>query len=75
MRFGILGTTQAWRDDEGEVNLGGPARRALLTLLLARPGEAVAADRLIDDLYGERPPDGAGHALQSQISRLRRALG
>ncbi|MGV9329299.1 AfsR/SARP family transcriptional regulator [Streptosporangium sandarakinum] len=75
MRFGILGTTRAWRDDEDEVNLGGPARRALLTLLLARPGEAVAADRLIDDLYGERPPDGAGHALQSQISRLRRALG
>ncbi|MFF0306493.1 BTAD domain-containing putative transcriptional regulator [Streptosporangium sp. NPDC004379] len=75
MRFGILGTTRAWRDDETEVNLGGPARRALLTLLLARPGEAVAADRLIDDLYGERPPDGAGHALQSQISRLRGVLG
>ncbi|MEV7012856.1 BTAD domain-containing putative transcriptional regulator [Streptosporangium sp. NPDC051022] len=73
MRFGILGTTRAWRDDGDEVPLGGPARRALLALLLARTGEAVPADLLVDDLYGAR--DGAGHALQSQVSRLRGILG
>ncbi|MFF5206370.1 BTAD domain-containing putative transcriptional regulator [Streptosporangium sp. NPDC000396] len=75
MRFGILGTTRAWRDDGSEVRLGGPTRRALLTLLLARPGEVVTADRLVDDLYGAQPPNGAAHALQSQVSRLRQALG
>ncbi|MER5424072.1 AfsR/SARP family transcriptional regulator [Streptosporangium roseum] len=75
MRFGILGTTRVWRDDGSEVTAGGPARRALLTLLLARPGEVVTADRLVDDLYGGRPPAGAAHALQSQVSRLRGALG
>ncbi|MFD2079578.1 Predicted ATPase [Actinopolymorpha cephalotaxi] len=74
MRFGILGPTRAWRDDGSEVSLGGPVRRALLTLLLARAGEVVPADRLVDDLYGDRPPAGAGHALQSQVSRLRQAL-
>ncbi|MGW4424362.1 AfsR/SARP family transcriptional regulator [Streptosporangium sp. NPDC004631] len=75
MRFGILGTTRAWRDDGDEVPLGGPARRALPALLLTDPGEVVTADRLIDDLYGARAPDGAAHALRSQVSRLRQALG
>ncbi|MCG5219406.1 BTAD domain-containing putative transcriptional regulator [Streptosporangium soli] len=72
MRFGILGTTRVWRDDGSEVAVGGTARRALLTLLVARVGEVVTADSLIDDLYGTKP--GAVHALQSQVSRLRQDL-
>ena len=75
MRFGILGTTRAWRDDGSEVPVGGPTRRALLALLLAHPGGVVTADRLIDDLYGEQAAGGAAHALQSQVSRLRQDLG
>ncbi len=74
MRFGILGATRAWGPDGAEVGLGGPARRALLTLLAARAGEVVPAELLIDDLYGASPPEGAAHALQSQVTRLRRAL-
>ncbi|MFB9677807.1 BTAD domain-containing putative transcriptional regulator [Streptosporangium vulgare] len=62
-------------DIGAEVRIGGPARRALLGLLLARAGEVVTADLLIDDLYGSRPPGGAAHALQSQVSRLRQVLG
>ncbi|MFI6500393.1 BTAD domain-containing putative transcriptional regulator [Nonomuraea typhae] len=72
MRFGVLGSVRAWRADGGEVPLGGPARRALLAALLLRPGRPVAAERLIDEVYGERPPKDAHHALQSQVSRLRR---
>lgn len=72
MRFGILGTTQVWRADGGEVPLGGQGRRALLALLLVRPGEVVSADSLVEDLYG--PKAGAAHALQSQVFRLRAAL-
>ncbi|WP_433242154.1 ATP-binding protein [Actinomadura nitritigenes] len=68
MRFGILGETRAWRDGGEEVPLGGPARRALLALLLVRPGAAVPADRLAEG-------GTAGHALHSQVSRLRAALG
>jgi predicted ATPase/DNA-binding SARP family transcriptional activator len=75
VRFGILGETCAWRDDGSELALGGPARRALLTLLLARAGQVVSSDTLIDDLYGSGPPSNAGHALQSQVSRLRQLLG
>ncbi|MEU9841242.1 BTAD domain-containing putative transcriptional regulator [Actinomadura sp. NPDC048032] len=73
MRFGILGETRAWHGDGGEVPLGGPARRALLALLLLRPGEVVSSDRLADEI----DPAGAlsAHSLQSQVSRLRAALG
>ncbi|MEV7807640.1 BTAD domain-containing putative transcriptional regulator [Microbispora sp. NPDC088329] len=73
MRFGILGETRAWHDDGTEVPLGGPARRALLALLLIRPGQVVPSDRLAGDI----DPDGllSAHALQSQVSRLRAALG
>jgi predicted ATPase/DNA-binding SARP family transcriptional activator len=73
VRFGILGPTRAWNGDD-EVVIGGSALRALLALLLARPGEVVSVDSLVEDLYGDRLPGDAGHALQSQISRLRRAL-
>ncbi|MEO3863325.1 BTAD domain-containing putative transcriptional regulator [Acrocarpospora sp. B8E8] len=74
MRIGILGVTRMWRDDGSEVALGGPVRRALLALLSVRAGEVVPLDRLIDDLYGGQAPDGAAHAVQSQVSRLRQAL-
>ncbi|KAA2260158.1 AfsR/SARP family transcriptional regulator [Solihabitans fulvus] len=73
MRFGILGETRAWRADGAEVPLGGPARRALLTLLLVSPGEVSSIDRLAEEL----DPAGttSAHALQSQVSRLRASLG
>ncbi|WP_370091726.1 BTAD domain-containing putative transcriptional regulator [Streptacidiphilus sp. MAP12-20] len=74
MRFGILGTTQAWTDNGGEIALGGPGRRALLALLLLDVGRTVLTERLVDGLYGEEPPGNVGNALQSQISRLRGAL-
>ncbi|RFU38050.1 hypothetical protein DZF91_29665, partial [Actinomadura logoneensis] len=83
MRFGVLGSTAAWRPDGTPVPLGGPARRALLALLLVRPGEAVSAEGLAHELYPDGGPgrsDGRGgrggsaHALQSQVSRLRGVL-
>lgn len=48
--------------------------RSLLALLVLEAGRAVGRERLIDGLHGEEPPGDAGHALQSQVSRLRRAL-
>jgi predicted ATPase/DNA-binding SARP family transcriptional activator len=73
--FGILGPVQARHADGGEVTLGGPKVRTLLALLLADAGRVVPAERLIDGLYGQSPPEGAANALQSQVSRLRRSLG
>ncbi|MEW2412478.1 BTAD domain-containing putative transcriptional regulator [Streptomyces sp. NPDC046866] len=73
MRFGILGETQARHDDGTEVPLGGPARRALLALLLIRPGAVVSAERLAEEI--EPGGNVSAHALQSQVSRLRTVLG
>jgi hypothetical protein len=40
--------------------VGGGKRRSLLALLLLHCNEVVSADRLIDELWGERPPPTLG---------------
>ncbi|MEW9555194.1 BTAD domain-containing putative transcriptional regulator [Nonomuraea sp. NPDC050783] len=75
MRFQILGPTAALGEDGEPVALGGPRVRALLALLALHAGRVVGADRLVEGLYGPEPPEGVANALQSQVSRLRRALG
>ncbi|MEV7043787.1 BTAD domain-containing putative transcriptional regulator [Amycolatopsis sp. NPDC051061] len=74
MRFGVLGAVAAWSRDGTPVAVGGPRSRMLLALLALEAGRFVPAERLIDGMYGEHPPDGAANALQSQVSRLRTAL-
>lgn len=74
VEFGILGPVEARRGDRSPFPVGGPQVRALLAALALDAGRVVGRERLIDELYGEEPPGDAGHALQSQVSRLRRAL-
>ncbi|MFD8528601.1 hypothetical protein ACFV0L_14420 [Streptosporangium canum] len=77
MRFGILGATRVWRDDGSEVPAGGPTRRALLTLLLARPGRGGDGRpprrrplrRAAAGLSVPAIPAGAGRALRSRGRR------
>jgi DNA-binding SARP family transcriptional activator len=73
MEFRILGPLEAW-DGGGEVSLGGRKPRALLTLLLLHANEVVPADRLIDELWSDDPPQQAATALRVNVSRLRKAL-
>ncbi|MFF0753385.1 BTAD domain-containing putative transcriptional regulator [Streptomyces sp. NPDC004267] len=70
MTFRLLGPLTV----SGAPAPGGPRARALLALLLLDAGRTVTAERLVDGLYGDEPPAGAANALQSQVSRLRRAL-
>ncbi|GAB3705269.1 BTAD domain-containing putative transcriptional regulator [Amycolatopsis oliviviridis] len=74
MRFGVLGATEVRREDGTAVAVGGPRVRTLFALLALEAGRVVPAERLIDGLYGEQPPEGVTNALQSQVSRLRGAL-
>ena len=48
--------------------------RALLLLLILHANEVVSAERLIDELWGERPPESATNVLQTYVSHLRRLL-
>lgn len=74
MRFGVLGATQAYAADGSVLPVTGGRLRALLVLLLLDAGRTVPPRRLIDGVYGDRPPEQAANALQSQVSRLRRLL-
>ena len=73
MKFRILGPLEVW-DEGGEVALGGPKPRALLAVLLLHANDVVPADRLIDELWGEHPPQSADKTLHVHVSRLRKAL-
>jgi YVTN family beta-propeller protein len=73
VRFLLLGPVEV-RNGESVVAVGGVKQRALLALLLLHTNEPVSRDRLIDELWGEAALPGAGHRLETQISRLRKAL-
>src|SRR5262245_8857460 len=72
--FRILGPLEVVRDGSPLV-LGGQKQRALLGLLLMRVREVVATERLIDQLWGERPPKTAPTSLHNFVSQLRKLLG
>ncbi|GAB2835350.1 BTAD domain-containing putative transcriptional regulator [Actinoallomurus bryophytorum] len=74
VRFGVLGTVEVWSADGGPLSVGGPQVRSLLAMLLLEAGRGVGVRRLVEGLYGGHTPRDSGHALQSQVSRLRRGL-
>ncbi|MDX6639472.1 MAG: hypothetical protein QOF12_483, partial [Solirubrobacteraceae bacterium] len=74
MDFRILGPLEVW-DDGSRLALGGGKQRALLAILLLHRGEVVSTDRLIDELWGERPPATAAKSVHVYVSHLRRILG
>ncbi|MFI6653623.1 ATP-binding protein [Streptomyces sp. NPDC050529] len=75
MRYGILGTTQALRDDGTAVAIGGARLRALLAVLALRTGRTVLVAVLVDEVWDGEPPADAPGALQALVGRLRRILG
>jgi DNA-binding SARP family transcriptional activator/streptogramin lyase len=74
VEFRILGPIEV-EDDLGTPSLEAPKQRALLGVLLLHPNQVVSTDRLIDELWGERPPATAGKLVQTYVSQLRRLLG
>ena len=73
LEFRILGALEAVAGRE-ELSLGSAQQRAVLALLLVHAPEPVSRDRLIDELWGERPPASAAHAVQVYVSGIRKAL-
>lgn len=60
---------------DGETRpLGGPKPQQLLSVLVAHRHHPVSSDRLIETLWGDRPPKSATATVQSRISRLRAVL-
>lgn len=61
-------------DGERQLHLGGLRQRSVLAILALHAGTVVSSDRLVDALWGERPPADAATALQQHVSRLRKLL-
>ncbi len=73
MEFLILGPLEL-RDQHRRIEISSAKERLLLAALVVRANEVVAADRLIEVLWGAEPPVTAANTLQTYVSHLRRAL-
>src|SRR5918999_638900 len=74
MEFRVLGPLEVVVDGQPR-NLPRGAEQAVLALLLLNPGRVVAAETLVDALWGDSLPVNPANALQLRVSKLRRALG
>jgi DNA-binding winged helix-turn-helix (wHTH) protein len=74
VEFRILGPLEVLDDHGQPLILGGAKQRALLAVLLLHAGQVVSANRLIDELWGEDPPETVRSVLQVYVANLRKAL-
>jgi predicted ATPase/DNA-binding SARP family transcriptional activator len=74
MEYRLLGPAEVVTDDGRRVEIPGARLRGLLVILALDAGRVVSAERLIDDLWGDEPPQRAINALQQLVSKLRRTL-
>ncbi|SHH01908.1 Predicted ATPase [Jatrophihabitans endophyticus] len=75
MQIALLGPLAA-RDDTGAViDVAGARLRTLLARLAVDADRPVAVSTLVHAVWGDDPPAEATNALQTLVSRLRRALG
>ncbi|MFE5807484.1 ATP-binding protein [Streptomyces sp. NPDC056491] len=75
MRYLILGVTEARDESDASLPVGGARLRALLAALALRAGRPASVAELVDDVWGDDPPQDAPAALQALVARLRRTLG
>src|SRR6266545_4195128 len=64
MQFRVLGPLEVDAGG-GPISLGGPKQRAVLAHLIMRANELVPAETLIDEIWGEEPPEKARNILQA----------
>jgi WD40 repeat protein/DNA-binding SARP family transcriptional activator/class 3 adenylate cyclase len=74
IQFRVLGPLEA-DPGGGAISLGGPKQRAVLAHLLLRANQLVPVDTLVDEIWGEEPPEQARNIIQTYVSHLRKALG
>ncbi|GAT64452.1 SARP family transcriptional regulator [Planomonospora sphaerica] len=74
VRVELLGPFEVRNRDGAVVEVPGTRLRALLAALALEPGRIVTRARLVDWIWGRRPPADEANALQALVSRLRRVL-
>lgn len=73
MEFRILGPMEV-REGTRRLDVPGGRARALLAMLVLHAGDAVPSERLVDELWGERPPPTANTVVQMHVLKLRKLL-
>ncbi len=73
MEWRLLGPLEVLADGV-PINLGGRQRRTLLAVLLVNAGQTVSTDRLVEELWGDSPPESARKTIQANVAHLRKAL-
>ena len=73
MEYRILGPLEVLDARGHSLSLGGARQQSVLASLLLRAGHTVALERLIDELWEERP-ETAAKTVQVYVSRLRHEL-
>jgi DNA-binding SARP family transcriptional activator len=73
--FQILGPVTVLDPSGVDLTPRSAHQRTLLADLIIHANQVVSIDRLLDDLWGERPPVTARSSLHNLVSHLRKALG
>lgn len=74
VRVGLLGPFEVRDGGGASVEVPGVRLRALLAALALEPGRVIPRARLVEWIWGDRPPADEVNALQALVSRLRRVL-
>jgi WD40 repeat protein/DNA-binding SARP family transcriptional activator len=74
VEFRVLGPLQV-AENGHLLELGAAKERTLLAVLLLHANETVSTERLIDELWGERPPASAAKLVATYVWQLRKVLG
>lgn len=74
MQIGVLGPLEV-HDGATPIEVSGARLRLLLAVLAVEVPRAVSPASLVDALWQDEPPTDQTNALQSLVSRLRKALG
>jgi DNA-binding SARP family transcriptional activator len=74
MRFRMLGPLRV-HDKGGWVRVEAEQPRVVLAVLLTEASSAVSTDKLIDAVWGDRPPKTAANTMAAYVLRLRRLIG
>lgn len=72
MEFLVLGSLEIITDGGKTILLGVSKISQVLALLVARAGEVVSVDTLVEELWGDRPPKSALTTLQTYVYHARR---
>lgn len=57
------------------LNIGGPKQRTVLAILVARPGDPISVDSIINAVWGDEPPPNARRIVQTYVATLRASVG